>query len=236
MPMAKSSLKMSLLSQKMKFNRIIKIQATILFTSLAFSAIASAQDRAIGPFAFANALDSEKPTFVYLNGDAYKPKGYLSGQMTYGGRTWAGQVNLVAENEELGRSSIAIKITPDTAPIVIAYAHERELEDGTIKRELKLRAIQPDPSRKNNLSGLYAADTGNATLLVNRNKYLLEPFKLTTVAPQNVMAFKPQNSQQAPIELSFETPMSFIAIIYNLKNGYQSAMAFRDLSGETSKD
>lgn len=213
---------------------MIKTRLAAIMAVLCLGTVASAQQREIGPFAFVNALDSEKPTYVFLNGDSYKPKGYLSGQMTYGGRTWAGKVLLVAENEDLGRASLAIDIKPDSAPIVVAYVQERELEDGSTKREIKLRAIPSQASKKHSLSGMYASVTGTATLLVNSGKCLLKPFELTPVTTEKMIQLKPENSKQNPIEISLESPTHTIVFVYNLLDGSQKAVVFEDVASGDS--
>lgn len=208
---------------------------SILVCLFLFSALLNAQEKIPGPFAFINAVDSEKPTFLYLNGEIYKPRGYKSGQMTYGARTWAGKKSVKVENEELGTDTISIDILPNNSPIVIAYAVESLMEDGKEKREIKLKAI-PNESNKKVFSGLFASNSGNATLVVNGQKYLLEPFKLTTTTSNSTIVFHPEKTNSEPIKIIPDTPNHRIAIVYKLKDGIKKAVPFEDVSGLSSSD
>jgi len=199
------------------------------------SAFLNAQDKIPGPFAFVNALDSEKPTFLYLNSEIYKPRGYKSGEMTYGARTWAGKKSVKVENEELGTDTISIDILPNNSPIVIAYAVERLMEDGSVKREIKLKAI-PNESNKKAFSGLYASNSGNTTLLVNGQEYLLEPFNITTTTTNSTILFHPKMSNFEPTKIIPDTSNHRIAIVYKLKDGTKRAVPFEDVSGLSSSD
>jgi len=189
-------------------------------------------EKPVGPFAFVNAVDSAEPTFVYLNGDSYRPRGYSVGQMTFGARTYSGSQIIKVENKELGSDSITVPITETYCPIIIAYAHQTEGGNGEKKRQIKLTTLPSKLANNGAFSVFYASNMGQVPIEVDSQVFTVEASKLLPVADKRFISYRLPSSDGAPRRVAPEVATHIVLVIFDLKDGSQVVAEFEDVSSE----
>jgi len=198
----------------------------------ALPTICLSQEKPVGPFAFVNAIDSTEPTFVYLNGDSYRPRGYSVGQMTFGARTYAGNPLVTVENKELGTASISVLITATYCPVIIAYAHVSQDSEGKTKRELKVLTIPSKAVKGGAFSAFYASNSEEVTIEANSQILKLPDKTLTRLADTRSISYRLPSDNGAVRQVSPEVPTHVILVVFDLKDGKKSVSEFEDVSSE----
>jgi len=197
-----------------------------------FPAICFSEEKPVGPFAFVNAIDSKQPTFVYLNGDSYRPRGYSVGQMTFGARTYAGTQLVTVENKELGAASLSVPITTTYCPVIIAYVNVTLDGQGKTKREIKVLTIPSKLAMKGAFSAFYASNAEDVPLEINSDIVKLPNKSLTRLADTRSISYRVPPENGPVRQVSPEVPTHVILIVFDLKDGSQSVAEFEDVSSE----
>ncbi len=193
------------------------------------SPIAHSQDRKLGSFSFVNAIDSQTPTFLLINGTSYKIPGYKPGQMTISGQLYSGITRFEVSNERLGTASISAPVGPHTPIIIIAYVERLENAEGEIQERLAIRQLDSKPSKTFTYTGYYASNSETALqLVVNSEALQVPPLTPTPLTTKGGVQIAAKGRGDSTINATPERPAHFIVIAYDRVDGEIGLALFQD--------
>jgi hypothetical protein len=207
----------------------IRVFIYLIAALLSNLVVSFASEGEIGAFAFINAVDSEKPTFLSVNGEVYKLRGYKTGQVTTAGRLYVGPTKFTVENEELGTASLSAPVSAGEPVIIVAYVERIEREDGKVDSRLKLTRVASRPTNRMTFSAfIVSSRLDPVTLLVDSKPVVLEPQKLIELSSKGSITVSIPGTQEGGFSASPESAAHFIVLGYEKKDGSIATILFED--------
>jgi hypothetical protein len=206
------------------------VAITVLVAAMSRVEPLTAQEPSLGSFGFINGVDAENPTFLKVNGRAYKVSGYKPGGATRSGRLAEGPAKFAIENAGIeGSAELAASIAPASPFILLAYVERATSKEGEVKEKLQLRKMNSRPSKEFKWSGLYL--TGRnvpATIEVGGTAVTLEPMRLVPLPATGSIEVMVEGQDQAALQATPDRPAHYLVVAYDKKEGGVGLLLYVD--------
>jgi hypothetical protein len=176
---------------------------TLIFASILHFALTQTAWSAPSFFCFVNAIDSEYPTVLRVNGktigDAFQ-SGFVTGGMGFDGSS----VKIDITNGESKVDGITVAISPQTSPIVIAYLSSKEkTSTDSIPQVPSIKTIEIPVSSQQGKEGaraIYVGEQAKINILLEKpsqetnSSNAGQTFTLVKDEPSTISGLKPGTS------------------------------------------
>jgi hypothetical protein len=181
-------------------------------------------------FGFVNAIPRETRTFLKINGNSYKQKGFVAGAFSTAGSRPLGTYTMTIENGDLKAKQHTLTIKENQTPIMIAYLEIRERKNGETEEEIEILQLPNAPKAQGFVyHAVYASNKPFCTLYIDGKPVKLESKKIVKLTAGGGLAVgvKPpdpridQSREQDPNTTSFtpEEPGNYLLVAYDAPGG-----------------